>query len=81
MCRGQYSTLVLLQGSSKVAVGLFFFLHFVSFGSRIYPNCTCRQLYLVPTVSLYFVDLGEVCPGASIEALQQKVPDSRPVSK
>ena len=25
MCRGQYSTLVLLQGSSKVAVGLFFF--------------------------------------------------------
>ena len=27
MCRGQYSTLVLLQGSSKVAVGLFFFFY------------------------------------------------------
>ena len=31
-------------------------------------------------VSLYFVAEGSLCPGASTEALQQRVPDLRPVS-
>ena len=42
---GTCSTLLWLQGSSKVAVG---FLHFVSFGSRIYPNCTVQAVIFSP---------------------------------
>ena len=37
---------VFAPGSSKVAVR--FFGLFISFGSRIRPNCTCTQLFLVP---------------------------------
>ena len=38
--------------------------------SRICLTCTCTQLFLDPTVSLYFVAQGVVCPGTSITALQ-----------
>lgn len=79
MCREHCSTLLLLQGSSKVAVGFFTLCIFwVQNLSQLHMQAV---MFLVPTVSLYFVDLGEVCPGASTEALQQKVPYSRPVSK
>ena len=37
---------VFAPGSSKVAVGIFGL--FVTFGSRICPNCACTQLFLVP---------------------------------
>ena len=40
------NTLSLLQAPQKLAVGLFGL--FVSFGSRICPNCACAQLLLVP---------------------------------
>ena len=52
-CRGHVQYPIFAPGSSKVAfwVGFFFLLFvclFVSFGSRICPNCTCMQLVLVP---------------------------------
>lgn len=56
---------VFASGSSKVTGG--FFGLFVSFRSRICPKSH--------TVSLYFVAQGEVRPGASTEAQQQRVPD------
>ena len=51
---------VFAPGSSKVAVawvlGGFFGL-FVSFGSRICPNCACTQLFLVPYSFFVFCSL------------------------
>ena len=58
------NTLFLLQALQKSQVG---FLVSVSFGPRICPKSH--------TVSLYFVAQGEVSPGASAVAPQQRVPD------
>ena len=53
-----------------------------TFWSSICPNCACTHFFFSPfIVSLCFVAGGEVCPGVSIAALQQKFPGLRPVSK
>ena len=62
LCRENVQYPAFTLGSSKLVVlflGLFLYLL-----SRIFPNCTCLQLFLVPCSSLYFVDQGEVCSGA-----------------
>ena len=45
VCRGPVQYLAFAPGSSKVAVG--FFGLFVTFGSRIFPNCTHTLLFSV----------------------------------
>lgn len=45
--------------------------------SRTGPSCACMQLFSVRTVSLYFVPLEEVCPGAGVAALQHRAPGPR----
>ena len=58
--------------SLKVAVGVLVSLHFLF---RIFPSCTCVRLFLVPLRFLcIFIIHAEVCPGASIAVLQQRVP-------
>ena len=65
-------------GASETAVE--FFVVFVSFGPEFAPAVHV-QLFLIPySLSMYFVALGEVCPGASFAALLQSVPGTRPVS-
>ena len=46
-------------------------------GSRICPNYACTMLILTSDICLYFVAGGEVCPGESIAALQERIPVSR----
>ena len=74
MCRGhaQYpafapDTLFLLQALQKWQLG--FFGLFVSFGSRICPNCACTQLFLVPYSFFVILLLKERC--VQVQTLQQ----------
>ena len=71
---GMCSTLLLLPipcfCSSEVAVGFLVFLYF------LVQNLLQLHMHIViltPTVSLYFVAGGEVCPGASIAAKDPQV--------
>ena len=48
---------VFAPGSSEMAVGVGFFWSFISFGSRICPNCACTQLFLVPYSFFVFCSL------------------------
>ena len=68
VCRGHAQYAAFAPGSSKVAVGFFCLL------SRICPNCNTCSYFQSRIISLYFVAPGEVCPGASVAALQQRVP-------
>ena len=66
-------------GSSEVTNGLFVS---VPFGLAFAPTVHAHIFFFSPfIVSLCFVAGGEVCPGVSIAALQQKFPGLRPVSK
>ena len=46
----------------------------VSFASRICPNYAGTKLILASHIYVYFVAGGEVCPGESIAALQERIP-------
>ena len=66
--------------SSEVTNGFFVS---VAFGLAFAPTVHAHLFFFLSqfTVSLCFVAGGEVGPGVSIAALQQKVPDLRSVSK
>ena len=52
VCRGHVQFPAFFLGSSKVVVGfLGLFLYLLS---RVFPNCTCMQLFLVPCSSIVF---------------------------
>lgn len=71
--------LLFAPGSSEVTNGFFVS---VAFGLAFAPTVYAHFFFLSQfIVSLCFVAGGEVCPGVSIAALQQKVPGLRPVSK
>ena len=54
--------------------GLFVFCLFESFWSRICPNYTCTQLFLVAYSFFVLLTQTEVCPGTSFAALQPGAP-------
>lgn len=63
---------VFAPDSSKMAVGNFSLFIFLS---RICPNCSCTQLFLVPYhLFVFCFPGGEVCPGANTAAHQQRIP-------
>ena len=83
VCRGhaQYPAfapyaLFLLQVLQKWQLG--FFGLFVSFGSRICPNCTMHTVIFSPMQFLCILLLEERCLGASTAALAAKGPRSHP---
>ena len=72
---------VFVLSSSEVAGGLFFvFCLFVSFWVQNLPQLHMHEVIFSLKIFLHCVALEEVCPGASIAALQQRVPCPKPVS-
>ena len=72
VCRGHLQYPIFAPGSSKVAVG--FFDLFVCSGSRICPNRACMWLLLVSYSFFVFCCWRRGVSGASIAALQKRVP-------
>ena len=72
VCRGHLQYPIFAPGSSKVAVG--FFDLFVCSGSRICPNRACMRLLLVSYSFFVFCCWRRGVSGASIAALQKRVP-------
>lgn len=65
ICRVHPLDTLLWLPAAQVAVGLFGLWNLIVI---IRPNCVCTWLFLDLIVSLYFVTLGDVCPGASTTA-------------
>ena len=85
VCRGQAHYLcfcprhpIFAPGSSKLAVG--FFGLFVSFGSRICPNCAYTQLFLVPYSFFVFCCSRKGVSRCKYCSTAAKGPRSQPVS-
>lgn len=84
-CRhAQYSAFAthfsFVTGSSEMAAEFFVIVVFTSFGSEFAPAVHVHSYFWPHAASLYFVALGEVCPGGSSAALLQRVLGPRPVS-
>ena len=82
--RGMRSTLLLLLTPfllSALQKWLLGFLVFLYLFVHNLPQLQHAHSYFQSLiVSLYFVAQGDICPGASMAALQQRVPGPRPVS-